>query len=130
MWTGLRKPFLVIPGFLIGLAGLGMFLVNEPMIIYTSVALFGICVWIFRPAMFTMCMELPGMTPQVVVVVIAAAVTLGNIAGFAGPLIVGFLTDISGSYLPGLAVCSVLSWSLLLGGLLLPETGPRAKRPA
>ena len=128
MRTGLRKPFLVIPGFLIGFAGLGTFLVNNLAIIYISVALFGICNFIFQPLIFTLAMELPGMSPREASVVIAAALALGNFAGFMGPLIVGFLTEISGSYLPGLVVCSILSWSLLIGGLLLPETGPGAKR--
>ena len=66
--------------------------------------------------------------PQVAALIIAAMLAIGNVLGFTGPLIVGFLTDITGSYLPGLVVCSVLSWSLLIGGLLLPDTGPRAKQ--
>ncbi len=129
MWTGLRKPFLVIPGILLGFAGLGTFLVNNLIIIYISVALLGICELIFMPVIFTICMELPGTTPRVAALTIAATLAIGNVCGFTGPLIVGFLTDITGSYLPGLVVCSVLSWSLLIGGLLLPETGPRAKQP-
>ena len=70
------------------------------------------------------------MSPQATAVVIATAMAISNFAGFAGPLIVGFLTDLFGSYLPGLVVCSLLSWSLFVGGLLLPETGPKAKRIA
>jgi len=129
MRTGLRKPFLLIPGILLGFAALGTFLVNNLSIIYVSIALFGICELIFMPVIFTVCMELPGTTPQVAALIIAAMLAIGNVLGFTGPLIVGFLTDITSSYLPGLVVCSVLSWSLLIGGLLLPETGPRAKRP-
>ena len=129
MWTGLRKPFLVIPGILLGFAGLGTFLVNNLTIIYISVALLGICELIFMPVIFTICMELPGTTPRVAAFTIAAMLAVGNVCAFTGPLIVGFLTDITGSYLPGLVVCSVLSWSLLIGGFLLPETGPRAKQP-
>lgn len=128
MWTGLRKPFLIIPGILLGPAALGTFLVNDLTIIYISVALFGICSLIFLPAIFTLAMELPGMSPQVAPVVIAAALAMGNFVAATGPLMVGFLTDISGSYLPGLIVCSVLSLTLFIGGLLLPETGPKAKR--
>jgi len=129
MRTGLRKPFLIIPGILLGFAALGTFLVNNLSIIYVSIALFGICELIFMPVIFTVCMELPGSTPSVAALVIAAMLAIGNVLGFTGPLIVGFLTDITGSYLPGLVVASVLSWSLFIGGLLLPETGPRAKRP-
>jgi len=73
-------------------------------------------------------MELPRMSPQAAAVMFATALAVGNLAGFTGPLIVGFLADISGSYLPGLIVCSVLSWSLFVGGILLPETGPNSKQ--
>jgi hypothetical protein len=42
---------------------------------------------------------------------------------------VGYLADYTGSYLPGFIFCCVLSLSLFIGGLLLPETGPgRAKK--
>lgn len=126
--TGLRKPFLIIPGILLGFAALGTFLVNNLSIIYISIALFGICELIFMPVIFTMCMELPGTTPRVAALTIAAMLAIGNVLGFTGPLIVGFLADITGSFLPGLVVCSILSWSLLIGGLFLPETGPRAKQ--
>lgn len=129
-WTGLRKPFLIIPGIFIGFAGLGTFLVNNLMIIYTSIALVGICVHMPLPIMFTVAMELPDTNPRIAAVAIAMALAIAYVAGFFGPLIVGFLADVSGSYLPGLVTCSILSWSLLIGGLFLSETGPRAKRPA
>ncbi len=128
MRVGLRKPFLIIPGFLICLVGLGTFMVNNPIVILISVALFGICGVIFLPSVFTLVMELPNMTPQMVTVVLAVVIAVGNLGGFLGPLVVGYLADLTGSYVPGLVLCSVLSWSLFVGGLFLPETGPRARR--
>jgi cyanate permease len=127
MRAGLRKPFLVVPGLIIGFAALGTFLIHNMAVIYTSIILFGICEWLYLPLIFTIAMELPGMSPPVAAIVIATALALGNLAGFFGPLIVGLLTDATGSYLPGMVVCSVLSWSLFVGGLLLPETGPKAR---
>jgi len=130
MRFGLRKPFLLIPGILIGFAGLGTFMVNNQVVIFTSVAIFGVCIWIHMPSIFTIAMEMPNATPQTVAVVLAVALAVGNIGGFLGPLIVGYLTDLTGSYLPGLVLCCVFSWSLFIGGRLLPETGPKAKRMA
>ncbi len=130
MRTGLRKPFLIIPGFIISLAALGTFIINNPVVNYISVALFGICDYIFVPVVFTICMELPDTTPTIAALVIAAMLAIGNVFGFTGPMIVGFLTDLTGSYLPGLLTCSVLGFSLLIGGLLLPETGPKGKKAA
>jgi cyanate permease len=128
MRVGLRKPFLIIPGLLIGFASMGTFLFNNLPVIYISIAVFGVCSIIFQPAVITLVMELPGMTPQRASIVIAMSWALGNVAGFTGPLIVGFSADMIGSYVPGLLICSFLSWSLFIGGLLLPETGPRARR--
>ena len=42
-------------------------------------------------------------------------------------LLVGYLADMTGSYLPGFIACAVFSLSLLIAGALLPETGPKAK---
>jgi cyanate permease len=46
MQTGLRKPFLVIPGLLLGFTAMGTFLFNNLTIIYISIALFGISLFI------------------------------------------------------------------------------------
>jgi len=128
MRTGLRKPFLLIPGGLISLAALGTFLINNTIINCISIALFGMCDYIFVPVVFTLCMELPDVTPPIATLVIAAMLAIGNVCGFTGPMIVGFLTDLTGSYLPGMLVCSLLGFSLFVGGLLLPETGPGRTR--
>ncbi|MBA7704390.1 putative L-galactonate transporter [subsurface metagenome] len=127
MRTGLRKPFLIIPGILISFAALGTFLVDNAAVNYISIALFGVCDYMFVPVLFTICMELPNTTPSIASLVIAAMLAIGNVCGFTGPMIVGFLADSTGSYLPGMLVCSLLGLSLFVGGLFLPETGPNAK---
>ncbi|GEM_PF-6056556 len=67
------------------------------------------------------------MTPERVAMALAVALSLGNFAGFLSPLMVGFLTDRTGSYIPGLVMASVLSVSMFFSGRLLPETGPRGQ---
>ncbi|MEK7282118.1 MAG: MFS transporter [Chloroflexota bacterium] len=128
MRVGLRRPFLIIPGLLMTFAGLGTFAINNPAVIYTSIALFGITNLIFMPVLLTIPIELPRMTPRTVAVVLAVALAVGNLSGAAGPLVVGYLADSTGSYIPGLVLFSVLAWSLLIGGLLLPETGHKRKQ--
>ena len=128
MRLGLRKPFLLIPGLLMGLVALGCLMFNNPAIILVSVALFGIFSSIQTASIFTIPMELPGVTPRTGAVVLALALTVGNVGGFMGPLIVGYLADLTGSYMPGFIICCALSLSLFVGGVLLPETGPRAKK--
>ncbi len=127
---GRRKPFLIIPGMFMGLLALSCIAFNNDAIIYTSIALFGIFNNIQAPSIFTIPMELPNMTPRTGAVVLAFCLGVGNFGGFLGPLIVGYLTDMTGSYWPGFLICFAMSLSLLVGGLLLPETGPKAKKAA
>lgn len=128
MRFGLRKPFLLIPGLMMGLVALGCFMFNNPAIIFVSVALLGIFSSLQTASIFTIPMELPGVTPRTGAVVLALALSTGNIGGFMGPLIVGYLADLTGSYMPGFTICCALSLSLFVGGVLLPETGPRARK--
>lgn len=128
MRVGLRRPFFIVPGAVILFAAFGTFLFNSMAIIYPSVVVLGFCVWVFWPTLMTLPMELPWMTPQLMAVVIAVVMGVGNCASFAAPLIIGYLADATGNYLVGFSVWSVLSLGLLLGGLLLPETGPARKR--
>jgi cyanate permease len=130
MRLGLRKPFLVIPGLLMGLVALGSFMFNNLTIILLSVALFGIVSSLQMASIFTIPMELPGVTPRMGAIVLALTLGAGNIGSFMGPLIIGYLSDFTGSYLPGFIICSALSLSLFAGGLLLPETGPRVRKTA
>ena len=51
----------------------------------------------------------------------------GNLGNFMSPLIVGYLVDVTGSYLPGFIIFIVLSYVLMIAGILLPETGPRGR---
>lgn len=128
MRLGRRKPFLIIPGMFMGLVALACISFNNEWIIYTSIAVFGIVNNIQGPSIFTIPMELPNMTPRTGAVILAFCLGVGNFGGFLGPLIVGYLTDLTGSYWPGFLICFAMSFSLLVGGLLLPETGPKGRK--
>jgi len=124
---GRRKPFVLIPGLIIAFAGLGCYLINSTPLIYISVIVFGFVSWVCWPPLLTIAMELPGMTPSLVAVVVAAATSMANFTGFFSPIVVGYLTDVTGSYLPGFFIWTTVSTGLAVAGLLLPETGPTAK---
>ncbi len=127
MRIGRRRPFLIISGALIGVCAMSAVLINNPVIIILSVTLFGILGNIQNPSIFTIPMELPNMSLRSGVTVIAVMQCGGNIGNFIAPLIVGYIADITGSYLPGFFICAAFSFSLLAAGLLLPETGPKGK---
>ncbi len=124
--VGRRRPFLIVLGVGMSAAGLGAFLTEAPLL-YLSVVVMGFFSWMYQPSAFTLPMELPGMTPQKLGVMLATALGIGNLATFFSPLLVGAIADASGSYVPGLAVVSGLAVLLSLAGYLLPETGPKGK---
>ena len=74
----------------------------------------------------TIPLELPEANPTRVSVILAAIMAIGSVLTFLSPLTVGALADLLGSYLPGLAIFSVMAWSLGISGALLPETGKPA----
>ena len=125
---GLRRPFLIVPGMFYGVAAFGAFFFDNLAIIYPSIILLGICGWIYLPSLFTIPMEMPGMTPEKVAVVVGAALMVGNFASFLSPILVGMTTDAVGSFVPAFIGVAIVSSLLLVAGLLLPETGPRGKR--
>lgn len=124
---GLRKPLLTISGMFIGLSAISAVLFNNLYVIYGSVAIFGILGGLQVSSLFTIPMELPNMSVRSGVIVISVMQVGGNLGNFLSPLIVGYLADVTGSYLPGFIMFSVFSLSLLVAGLLLPETGPKAR---
>lgn len=124
---GRRKPFLIIAGLGTGLAALFIILFNNTAVIYTGVTLFGIFSGICVSSWFTIPMEIPGMSVRSGVIVIAMMQVGGNLGNFISPLVVGALVDSTGSYLPGFLTFIILSFGMMIAGILLPETGPAAR---
>jgi cyanate permease len=118
-----RRPFLIFPGIAVGFAGLGTFLLAGTPAIYLPIVVLGFASMFYLPVLRSLPMELPGASPHRVSVMLAAVLTIGGIGMFVGPLTVGAIRDLTGSYIPGLTLFAVLAWSLAIGGLLLPETG-------
>ncbi len=125
---GRRKPFIIISGIFTGLAALCAVLFNIPALIYLSVTLFGIFFGIQISSTFTIPMEMPGMSVRSGVIVLSMMQVGGNFGNFVSPLVTGAIYDATGSYLPGFIVFIILSFGLLAAGILIPETGPAARK--
>ena len=125
---GRRRPFIIVPGLVMIVAALGAFLATSDALIYASVLLLGFSAWIYLPALFTILMEISGMSPTRLALTIAAILAAGDVFGFLGPIAVGISTDVLGSYLPGLTALAFASATLFVASLLLPETGTAAGR--
>lgn len=124
---GIRKPFLVIPGAMVGLAGVGSFLFQNEAIIYAAVIVLGFGSFLYLPVLLTVPMELKGISEGQVAVAWATMFAVASGIAIIGPMTVGFMTDGFGSFVPGFMLWAVLSLGLLVVGLMVPETGPRAR---
>ena len=120
-----RRPFLLVPGIMVGFAGFGSFLLAGSSLVYVPLLLLGVASWLYVPILMTVPMELPRMPPEQVSLMWAAIMTVGGTLTFVSPLAVGALTDLTGHYEYGFSLFAVLAWSLAVAGFLLPEPRPR-----
>ena len=125
---GVRKPFIIIPGLMVGFAGLGSFLFHNEAVIYGSMVMLGVTSFFYLPILLTIPMELKGTTEGNVVVAWATMFAIASSITIISPITVGFMTDALGSYIPAFTLWAVFSWGLLLAGLMLPETGPGRRK--
>ena len=130
MSLGRRRPLIMLSGAVMPFVAIGSFISDAPLVLFPSLALFGISTWLYFPSALTMPMELPGITPERATVAVATMLTVGSVSGFFAPLLVGFLRDQTGGFEAGLTICALLPVSLLVAGYLLPESGPRGQLQA
>ena len=116
------KVFLIVPGIMIIAGGLGSFTLGGTPAIYASVILVGIGSWLYVPTLLSWTMELAGMVPGNVAIVWGTLITGSGLGMFISPILVGFLSDVSGTFTLGFFICSAAAWSLLLAGLLIPRS--------
>ncbi len=125
---GLRRPFLVAAGFGLSASAFAMIYARASNSIFVAAVVLGICLFIAGAALVTTAMELPGVTPDHVTLIMGTMFSVAYVVSSASPLVVGWLRERTGSFVPGLGLWAALSSLLALAGLLLPETGPRANR--
>jgi nitrate/nitrite transporter NarK len=125
---GRRKPMLIMSGVLLPIFALGSFLLTNQIIMTVCIMGLGATFSVFIVAALTIPMELPGVSAGTVGIVTAAVLTIGNLAGVVSPIFVGLLTDFMGSYVPALSILALTPLTLVLVGVLLPETGQRGRQ--
>ena len=120
--TRKRRPFLIIPGILVGFAGLAVLVLPNSAALYVAIAILGVVCWFYLPALFTIPMDMYPNDPRRVSLISATLISIGGIASSIAPPTVGAIADLTGSFVPGLAACAVLGWSLAIAGVLMPPT--------
>ncbi|MBM3463320.1 MAG: MFS transporter [Armatimonadetes bacterium] len=121
---GLRRPLIVLAGLLMPISAFGLFGSPDATVRVVSAVFLGASFFLYVSPLFTIPMELEGMTPSRVALMMGVVFSVAYVVSFLSPLVVGWLKDNTGSFTAGLGVFAVLSASLAVGGLLLPETGP------
>ena len=123
-FIGRRRPVIIWSGLIVGAAGMTTIYAPVGILMFTAVIVTGFLHWLYEPSLFTIPIELPGSSPERAGAIWAAILTAGNASSFIAPIIAGFIIDETGSFVLGIAVIAVTSFTLFIAGVLLPETGP------
>lgn len=115
--VGTPRAYFIIPGLMIVVGGPGAFMLGSPVGIYVSLIVVSIGSWLYVPTLLSRSMELVGMAPGYVAIVWGSFMTFSGFGMFISPIIVGAARDVSGSFMPGFAICAVASLTLLLAGI-------------
>ena len=121
-----KRLLFIIPGFLLGLGGLGCYLIDNSTITYASLLVLGFGSWMYFPMLFILPMELEGMTPQKVGIAWGWFISVSGVSQFVAPLTIGAMRDTLDSFIPGFILFSVLAWSLFVVGFMVLKPGPEA----
>ena len=97
-------------------------LFHNILVIYLTIGCYGFLNGLYGPTLFTIPFEIHRDSPRAAALVAFTVQIAGNVGNFITPLMVGYLTDVTGSYLPGFVISASLSSFMLVAGLLLPET--------
>ena len=132
-----RRNIFIVAGAIVGITGLGSFLVDNKAINYTSILILGGAAWLYTPVLLTLPMELPGITQHRLAIAWGSIITIEMIGVSISPLVVGAMADAWGSFLPGFLLFSGTVWLVCVVGFMLPEPaaqtgiseGPAAPSP-
>ena len=115
------RAIFIIAGVATVSGGLGSYLIPTLPGIYGAAIVLGFGSWFYVPMMLTLPLRMPDMTPQGLAVIYGTLITFSGASMFIAPVLVGAVRDVSGSFLPGFLICTALSATPLLAGLLLPR---------
>jgi nitrate/nitrite transporter NarK len=125
---GLRKPFVLLMGVVSGpvlyLAG-----TVAGAVAYVGAFLVGLCTVGVLTLVLAVPVEMPRLAPFLSSA-LGVVASVGNAGSFLLPTLVGQLRDVSGTFLISMVVLAVVGEGMFALGLMLPETGRKAKTNA
>ncbi|MHA2140155.1 MAG: MFS transporter [Candidatus Thorarchaeota archaeon] len=118
--TGSRRPviisILLIQGISIVLVG-----VTAGPFLLASLAVYGLISGAMMPVLLVVLMDLPNIGAEYTGVASGIYFSIGAFCGFIGPSIVGYLTDLTGTFLPAIILLALVMEAMIALTLLLKE---------
>lgn len=118
--SGNRKPILILILFLQGVsiivAGVG-----TELILLTSLTIFGIFSGAMMPVLLVILMDLPDVGAEYTGIASGVYFSIGALFGFIGPTLVGYLTDLTGTFLPAIVLLALVMEAMIALAILLKE---------
>lgn len=121
-----RRVFIWAPGILLPPIYVALFTVTSPVLSAILLLFAGWNAMIWVPIVRTIPFDM-NLAPRETVVVIALSMTLVPVGGAVGPILVGYIQEVSGSLQIGLLSIVIFPLTLFIGGLMIPETSPYRK---
>lgn len=121
---GRRKPFIWAGGLALPVIYLALLWVEDPVVMMPLLFMGGVFAMAVPPTLGTITFDL-SLQPRELSVAMALTRTLFPIGATLGPIFVGTLEEMTGSLFLGLGIVAPAAVTLFIGGVLLPETGPK-----
>ena len=122
-----RKLLLGIPALFNTLFGVGVILSGDPVVLMALITGLGL-VWIFTPAINVLPFEFRYISPREVAVISSLVITFSSLGFAAGPTLVGFVAQSTGSLETGLlGICLLTATGVLAAGLYPARSGNAAE---
>jgi cyanate permease len=114
-----RRLALLTSGGVVSLGTVGIVIGGAGSVAFAGVIAAGAGVGAISPLVRAMPPELEGIGPQLTGTAVGFIFAVGEIGGFLGPVIVGTLREITGSFVPGLLVLAAAGLVVVLAGARL-----------
>ncbi len=115
-----RKTLLAVPALLNTLFGVAITLSEAPALLMVFITGLGL-VWVATPAIQVLPFEFPGVLPREVAVLTGLILTFMGVGFAVGPMLVGVVTQLTGSIQTGLIALSALTGLGVIAGMAYPD---------
>jgi cyanate permease len=119
--AGSRRPMIIL---ILLFQGISIIIVGveSGLILLTSLAIYGIFSGAMMPILLVVLMDLPDIGAEYTGVASGVYFSIGALFGFIGPTIVGYFTDLTGSFLSPIILLALVMEAMIVVAYLLKES--------